>query len=149
MLRGAINHLDLTVADPDASAPFYDAVLGFLGFARVRLAGDPNPVWQSSVPGQRLFSIALCRASEDGARRAHDRRSPGLHHVAFQAASRDDVDRLYALLRTLGAKILDPPAAYPQYGPDYYALFFSDPDGLKLELVHMSEPPALERRDAD
>lgn len=143
MLRGAINHLDLTVRDPHASAPFYDAVLGFLGFARVRLAGDPNPVWQSRDPGQHLFSIALCPAAPDRMRE-HDRSTPGLHHVAFQASSRADVDRLHELLQKVGATILDPPAAYPHYGPDCYAVFFADPDGVKLELVHMTEPPALE-----
>jgi glyoxylase I family protein len=39
------------------------------------------------------------------------------------------------LLRSIGATILDAPADYPRYGPTYYALFFADPDGLKLEFV--------------
>ena len=57
--------------------------------------------------------------------------------MAFHAASRDDVDRLYRLLLEMGATIFDPPADYPQYGKVYYALFFADPDGLKLEFVYM------------
>ena len=32
-----------------------------------------------------------------------------------------------------GATILDPPAEYPDYGKGYYAVFFADPDGMKLE----------------
>jgi len=71
-----------------------------------------------------------------GRRRRHDRYSPGLHHLAWSAGSRDDVDRLHDLLREIGATVLDPPAEYPQYGADYYAVFFADPDGLKLEFVH-------------
>ena len=38
---------------------------------------------------------------------------------------------------------LDPPAEYPLYAPGYYAVFFADPDGLKLEFVHMPNPPVV------
>ena len=37
----------------------------------------------------------------------------------------------------VGATVLDPPAEYPQYGPGYYAVFFADPDGIKLECVYL------------
>ncbi len=120
-------------------ARFYDAVLGYLGFRRFRVAGDPAPLWHSTVEGQRLFSIALQRASSGGA--PHDRTAPGLHHVAFHAASRSDVDGLHEVLIEIGATILDAPAEYPDYARGYYAVFFADPDGLKLELVHMPHPP--------
>lgn len=50
--------------------------------------------------------------------------------------SRGDVDRLHELLLAMGARILDAPADYPRYGTGYYAVFFADPDGLKLEFVH-------------
>ena len=43
---------------------------------------------------------------------------------------------MHALLLRIGATVLDAPAEYPQYGAGYYAVFFSDPDGLKLEFVH-------------
>jgi glyoxylase I family protein len=72
--------------------------------------------------------------------RAHDRYSCGLHHLAWVAQSRDDVDRLHELLVVIGATVLDPPADYPQYREGYYALFFADPDGLKLEFVHTPVP---------
>jgi glyoxylase I family protein len=49
---------------------------------------------------------------------------------------REDVDRLYQLLLAMGARILDAPADYPDYGAGYHAVFFADPDGLKLEFVH-------------
>jgi len=142
MLRGSINHLDLTVADPVASEPFYRAVLGFMGFERKRLAHGNSqlPLFHSTVEGQRVFSIALQRAERHV---HHDRYSPGLHHVAFSAASREDVDRLYDLLVRIGGTILDAPAEYPQCAPGYYAIFFADPDGLKLEFVHMPNEPEL------
>jgi len=46
------------------------------------------------------------------------------------------LDRLHALLLEHGIKVLDPPAYYPQYSGNYYAVFFEDPDGMKLEFVH-------------
>jgi len=59
-----------------------------------------------------------------------------LHHAAWRADSRSDVDNLHALLLSIGATILDAPADYPAYGDGYYAVFFADPDGLKLEFVY-------------
>lgn len=55
--------------------------------------------------------------------------------MAFRAADRADVDALYTLLQNIGATVLDAPAEYPQYSEGYYAVFFTDPDGLKLEYV--------------
>ena len=60
---------------------------------------------------------------------------PGLHHLAFDADSREQVDGLYTVLKAVGARVLDPPAEY-DYCPGYYAVFFADPDGIKLELCH-------------
>ena len=67
---------------------------------------------------------------------AFDRYRVGLHHLALRAARRQDVDGFHAWLVGEGLPVLDPPAEYPQYGEGYYAVFFADPDGLKLELVH-------------
>lgn len=58
-----------------------------------------------------------------------------LHHLAWTADDRADVDRMHRLLLDIGATVLDAPAEYPKYGPGYYAVFFADPDGLKLEYV--------------
>ena len=135
-MRGLIHHLDLTVRDPWASRPFYDAVLGFMGYRRTKEDARGFD-WALLLPGGGLCSIGVMRATGPGAERAHDRYSPGLHHVAWTAASREEVDRLHALLVEIGASVLDPPAEYPQYGNGYYAVFFADPDGLKLEFVHL------------
>jgi catechol 2,3-dioxygenase-like lactoylglutathione lyase family enzyme len=89
------------------------------------------------------FTIALQPAKPESASRPHDRYAPGLHHLAFHADSRADVDRFYRLLQEMQATILDEPAEY-DYTPGYYAVFFADPDGLKLEVVH--EPELRGRR---
>ena len=133
-MRGAVHHVDLTVKDPEASRAFYEAVLGFMGYVTKDVHARGFDMDLATREG--FCSIGVMRAQGDNAGRAHDRYSPGLHHIAWNAASRDDVDALYALLQRIGATILDPPAEYPQYGACYYAVFFADPDGLKLEYVH-------------
>ena len=62
-----------------------------------------------------------------------NRRKPGsLHHLAFRAKSRADVDRLYLELQAIGATIVSPPREYPEYAPaGYYAFYFKDLEGIK------------------
>lgn len=137
-MRGLVHHIDLTVTDKSRSRVFYDAVLGFLGYRR-SADYDHGSDWDRA--GSPFHSIGIIEARGDGANRTHDRYSPGLHHLAWTADSRDDVDALHDLLRSIGAEVLDPPADYPRYGPTYYAVFFADPDGLKLEFVFGATGP--------
>lgn len=131
-MRGAVHHIDLTVIDLATSAPFYDRVLGFLGYTRTR-ADAVGSNWELREEGRLICEVDIRPARSH---RAHDRYSAGLHHLAWHAESRADVDRLHRLLQEMGARILDAPADYPRYGTGYYAVFFADPDGLKLEFVH-------------
>jgi glyoxylase I family protein len=135
-MRGIIHHVDLTVRDPKASFGLYNAVLTTLGYQLAR-ENERGFGWElESASGSH--SIDIVKASADGAQRVHDRYSPGLHHLAWTVESREAVDRIHALLVQIGARILDSPAEYPQYnkGGGYYAVFFADPDGLKLECVY-------------
>lgn len=61
---------------------------------------------------------------------------PGIHHLAWSVDSRAEVDRVHTLLRDAGVRILDAPTLYPEYSADYYAVFFEDPDGIKLEVLN-------------
>lgn len=135
MTLGGMHHLSLSVSDITRSAAFYDGVLGVLGYRRF-----PSPedivIWAKPGTG----AVIISRSNPDSPNKAHDRYSPGLHHFAFGAESRDDVERLHARLQEIGANVLDPPAEY-DYMPGYYAVFFADPDGLKLELCHTPLPP--------
>ena len=130
MLRGSINHLHLTVSDLAVSAAFYDLVLGYLGFES--LAPPPGtasnrPTRHAREPAQRLFSIALCQARRGSG--PHDRFTPGLHHLTFHAASRENVHGLHHFLLTNGVTVLDPPSDYPQYWPVYCACSSPTPTG--------------------
>ena len=138
-MRGMVNHVDLTVADPTGSLPFYEAVLGYMGYRRVG-AHERGYDFERKTAEGAFASIGIMRAEGEGKVRRHDRYSPGLHHLAWTAESHVDVDGLYKLLLKIGATILDPPTDYPRYGAGYYAVFFADPDGLKLEFVHWPDP---------
>ena len=134
--RPPIHHLDLNVSDLDLSAPFYDSVLTQIGFRRINLSAPGEPPgfdWTAPSDTDRPMTIGIYAAKSTAQK--HDRHAPGLHHLALSANSRDDVDRLFRTLLEIHAEILDPPREYPKYEPGYYAVFFLDPDGLKLEYV--------------
>ncbi len=144
MIRGALSHVDLTVTELARSIEFYGQVLGRLGYRRTGEAGAGAPCWATSDPEGGFFSIALQAARPESAGKPHDRYAPGLHHLAFHADNREDVDTFHDFLVSIGARVLDPPAEY-KYTPGYYAIFFSDPDGLKLEVVFEPQLRGRER----
>ena len=124
-----LDHIDLTVSDLRRSTEFYELVLGALGFSRIE-----HPTYTAWSNGR--MNIGLRQATSAHPAAAVDRFRPGLHHLALRAKGRSDVDEFHRLLVGRGLPVLDPPAEYPEYGPSYYAVFFADPDGMKLELVH-------------
>jgi glyoxylase I family protein len=136
MARGSINHVALTANDLARSAEFYDKVLGFLGYKRGEVPESTQQLMKTRLLAWSSpnGAITLRPAKGESGRKAHDRNQPGLNHLAFNAADRADVDRMHGLLKEIGAEILDPPAEYP-YFPGYYAVYFSDPDGIKIEFV--------------
>jgi catechol 2,3-dioxygenase-like lactoylglutathione lyase family enzyme len=128
-----IDHLVLSVGDFRRSKAFYDKVLGFLRFRRkydyADMAGWSN--------GKTLFWIA---AASQGRKRRYRKGDVGFHHCAFELASRADVDALGAFLKENGLTVLDPPGEY--YDRNYYAVYFADPDGMKLEAMIWAPPRA-------
>jgi catechol 2,3-dioxygenase-like lactoylglutathione lyase family enzyme len=134
-MNGWLHHIDITVSDLDRSTAFYDRVLPLMGFRRMSDVPE-GPIWAGAE-----FEIGLVQA-RPGSARAHDRYSPGLHHVAFGAPDATAVDQLHRELQALRVTILDPPARYDRYAPGYYATFFADPDGIKLEYVFTPQWPA-------
>ena len=124
-----VDHIDLTVNDLPRSIAFYEKVFGALGFRR--LEHETYVAW-----GNAQLNIAVRPAAAEERGAAFTRYRVGLHHLALKAKRRDDIDRFYEFLLREDIAVLDPPAEYPQYGPHYYAVFFADPDGMKLELLH-------------
>ena len=86
------------------------------------------------------FSLGLVSPRPELAGEGVCRRKPGaLHHLAFAADSREEVDRLFAQVRAIpGVRIRTSPRCYPEYTPDYYAFFFYDTEGIEVEIVHFA-----------
>ena len=137
MSPSEIRHVDLVVSSIERSLPFYRELLGPLGFHRVsEVEGERGEtIYYLSGPS---WAVGL-REPPQPPSREHDRYELGLHHLCFTAPSRATVAERAEWLRAHGAEIESGPEEYT-YVPGYYAVFFYDPDGIKLEIVNI---PAL------
>lgn len=123
-----IDHLSIRVSDYEKSKQFYGKLFAFLGF-KVEAEYPDTMGWSN---GHTLFWIG-----KTDSKHKHHIGEVGFHHYAFRLRSRKDVDDLDKFLREeLKAKIVDPAGEYYE---DYYAVFFLDPDGLKLEGMKYGE----------
>jgi len=129
-----VHHVDLVVSAIGRSLPFYTELLGPLGYYSVsQVEGERGEtIWYLAGPGT---SIGLGEATTETSG-PYDRYRVGLHHLAFEAGSRAQVDDRAAWVRTQNVEVESEPQEYT-YLPGYYATFFYDPDGLKLEIVHV------------
>lgn len=125
-----VDHLVLSVGDFERSKAFYAPLMAFLGFD-IEAEYDRMMGWAN---GKTLFWIAA--ADAQGKKRKYRKGDIGFHHYAFRLGSRKDVDDLQAFLSEQGTKIVDPAG---EYYDDYYAVFFLDPDGMKLEGMKWGE----------
>jgi catechol 2,3-dioxygenase-like lactoylglutathione lyase family enzyme len=133
-----IDHLSIRVTDYEKSKQFYGRLFTFLGFE----ISDEYPDTIGWTNGKTRFWIAP--ADAEARKRGYRTGDVGFHHYAFQLRSRKDVDELQVFLRDeLGAEIVDPAG---EYYDDYYAVFFLDPDGLKLEGMKYGEHHAQTTR---
>ncbi|MBI3709222.1 MAG: VOC family protein [Proteobacteria bacterium] len=123
-----IDHLVVRVGDFAKSKRFYTDVLGFIGFKLKYEFGD-SAGWSN---GKTLFWIG--EADAEGKKHPHRAGNIGFHHYAFELAKRSDVDDLGEFLEKKKVKIVDPSGEYYEGG--YYAVYFLDPDGMKLEAMY-------------
>jgi catechol 2,3-dioxygenase-like lactoylglutathione lyase family enzyme len=125
---------DLAVAEA-----FYDQLMPILGFdlrrkSKGRVDAHEFDVIEYAHP---LLIFAINSPREAFKNDIIHRRKPGaLHHLAFKAQSRTEVDEVYSKIKETTANIIEPPQLFPQHGAHYYALFFKDTEGIKYEVVH-------------
>jgi len=127
-----LHHVSFGVADLRRSAGFYDAVLSALGY--VRVWADDTAVGYGLPGGDDGLALKL----------RENARPPGPgFHLAFAALSREAVIAFHAAALRHGGQDDGAPGPRPHYGPDYYAAFVVDPDGVHIEaVVHGAEPSA-------
>ena len=132
-----LGHVDLVCRDLERSLAFYNTVLGPLGLGNLFVTPGERgeDIHYLRFPRRGSGSIGLRQASGPEAAQEFELYAPGFHHVAFHVDSRDDVDAAHANAVAAGAEVLHAPRVFPEYGDGYYATFFLDPDGFRLEVV--------------
>lgn len=125
------DHVDLRVSDFANVRRLYDSLLPAMGYSEI---GEDDETITYYRPGGRrsapFFGINVDRAHR-----------PNGCRIALYAPSRAEVDRLSAVAREAGATAFEPPALIAEYSPFYYASFFEDAEGNKLEIC-FREPGA-------
>jgi catechol 2,3-dioxygenase-like lactoylglutathione lyase family enzyme len=125
-----IDHISIRVSDFSRSKAFYSGLFDFLGLEVM----DEDEGAMGWTNGKTRYWIG--QADAKGAKHTHHTGDIGLHHYAFQLRSRKDVDDLQTYLQKHHVTIVDPAGVYYD---DYYAVFFQDPDGIKLEGMKYGE----------
>lgn len=132
-----IDHIYISVSDLVASEQFYDRVLvNTLGFRKnaFTLSGDPHIQYFNRHFGYVIRPAKQHAPLSEG--------TPGLHHFCFRVDSVAEVQEVAQRLHNEGIKASEA-KCFPEYAPDYWATFFTDPDGTRLEITNYRQ----ERRD--
>lgn len=138
-MQPIIDHIDITVEDLTRAEKFYDRLLPLLGFdiSTKEYTEVPEHEYKIVEYHDSNMSIGFVNRREAYKNEKVSRRKAGaLHHLAFRAESKEEVDILYSKIKALPAKIIHSPQFYPEYCSDYYAFFFKDSEGIEYEVVH-------------
>ncbi len=132
-MKTFLYHVQINVGDAATAIPFYRALFRYLEY---KVIADAHDVLGVSNGTTDFWMIAT-----PNERRGHGfhRKNTGINHVCFGVPARGDVDRFVAeFMKPRGiATLYDSPREYPEYRPGYYAVFFEDPDRLKIEIAHV------------
>jgi catechol 2,3-dioxygenase-like lactoylglutathione lyase family enzyme len=120
-----IDHIDLRVADVAAARPFYDAFLKAFGFRGQRQTNG-DVIYYRLAERRVQEAVALIEAVGHVANEVR---------LAFHASSPAEVDRIAAIAVNAGARSFEAPQWCPEIAERYYAAFFEDPSGNRLEVV--------------
>lgn len=128
-MRGQLHHVEIYVSDLQKSRQFWDWLLTHLGYKNVN-------EWPQGVSWQLGGTYLVFVQTEDRFKDVeYHRCRTGLNHLAFHGGSRAEIDELTELLKTRDVKILYEDKHPYAGGPNYYAVFFEDPDRIKVEVV--------------
>jgi glyoxylase I family protein len=127
-----IDHLMINCNDYKAAIRFYSWLMPKLGYPEKMTFDEPAPMTGFVGDGGGVW---VSPSEQSAGSQSFDKRRVGLREVAFRGISRAQIDELAREIVSQGGKILDEPREY-DYRPGYYSVFFTDPDGIKLEVVH-------------
>ncbi|MEN3367864.1 MAG: hypothetical protein V7609_7 [Verrucomicrobiota bacterium] len=133
MSRRLFDHIDLRVKNRGAAQKFYAQILPAIGF-RVDKSGEQWGLFEAD--GEK--AVDFFGFTEEADHR------PNGNRIAFWAESREAVDNVAEIVRKAGGKNLEGPELCVEYSPGYYAVFFEDPDGNKLEVCYRESATVAE-----
>jgi len=124
-----LSHIEIYVSNYAESIRFYDLVLTFLGWKRLVCQTTHTTFSDGEM------KLIFCPVDDKYVAAGYHRKRIGLNHLALYASSKQQVDDLYQhILKPHDVTCLY--EAYPDGGPDYYAILFEDPDRIKIEVVY-------------
>lgn len=132
------DHIDLRVKNMEAASKFYRNFLPQLGFVQER--AEPAPAGVAGGDFHTFYSAGGDKPSEFFGLTEDKNHHPNGTRIAFWADTREEVDRVAKLVHEAGGKALEGPEICTEYSPGYYAFFFEDPDGNKLEICCRESP---------
>ena len=121
-------HVKLAVSDYAKSYTFYKELFAELGYKQVSNK-DTSAAWTSNDG----YGVLIAQAKITDYKYQFD--APGLHHLCLKAHNTQTVDKVYQSILKKGVNIFNAPKKYPNYTDKYYATYFADPDGIKLEVA--------------
>jgi len=127
-----IDHIYISVTDLARSESFYDQIMPVLGFLKNSFTNEGDRHIQYY---NRHFGFVLRPARR---KTPHDPLTPGLHHFCFRVADATTIEAIARRFEELGVEC-SAPKLYPEYAPDYYAIFLTDPDGIRLEVTNFRQ----------
>lgn len=126
---GLIHHIEIYVSNLERSAAFWGWFLSELGY-------KPYQQWEEGCSWKLEDTyLVFVQAKEKYMDVSYNRCRVGLNHLAFHALSRAQVDELTSGVRARGMNVLYQDQHPFAGGENYYALYFEDPDRIKVELV--------------
>jgi catechol 2,3-dioxygenase-like lactoylglutathione lyase family enzyme len=129
-----LHHVEIYVSNLTRTIEFWGWLLMELGY-------EEYQKWESGISWKYQDTyLVFVQAEERFLDIPYHRSRVGLNHLAFHAKSREQVDEMTGKLKEKGVYILYLDKHPHAGGPDYYAVYFEDPDRIKVELVAPSSP---------
>lgn len=131
-MNSKISHIYLYVSDLKKSYAFYKSLLEYLNYREI-----VNEDWGFAF-SRGDTSIWFEKARKGHIEKGFHRKRIGLNHLAFKVDSKEDVDKFHnQFLKPNDISTLyGSPKALPEYTEKYYAVYFEDPDRIKLEVAY-------------
>lgn len=128
-MKGTLHHIEIYVKDLNKSKEFWGWLLNELGYKEYQN-------WEQGISYilEKNY-IVFVQVEEKFLDIPYHRCRAGLNHLAFHGGSKGFVDEVTLKLRERGVKILYENKHPYAGGPDYYAVYFEDPDRMKVEIT--------------